>query len=349
MDIVREYGYARLGLLGNPSDGYGGKTISLLIRDYFAQVILYEWEEFELVLSQQDHCRFDSIDGLIQDVRTQGYYGGIRLVKAAVKKFFDFCRRMSAEGVPGYELHDRKFSVRYESNIPRAVGLAGSSAIIVATMRALMRFYGISIPLPLLPTLILSVEAEELRIAAGLQDRVIQSYGGLVYMDFHPRSQKFLHGMTHGRYEPLPLDRTPPLYVAFAADAGEPTEIFHNNLRARYELKDREVVDAMVKFARFAEEGRTAILSGDHVRLHALMNENFDLRRSLVKLPPRHVAMVEAARAVGVSAKFAGSGGAIVGTYPNEETFLALKERLAALPGCPCRVFKPTPATLESL
>src|SRR5688572_21142554 len=118
MDIVREYGIARLGLLGNPSDGYGGKTISLLIRDYFASVILYEWEEFELVLSQQDHCRFDSIDGLIQDVRTQGYYGGIRLVKAAVKKFFDFCRKMTAEGVPGYELHDRKFSVRYESNIP---------------------------------------------------------------------------------------------------------------------------------------------------------------------------------------------------------------------------------------
>ena len=40
--------------------------------------------------------------------------------------------------------------------------------------------------------------------------------------------------------------------------------------------------------------------------------------------------MVEAARSAGASAKFTGSGGAIVGTYEDEAMFAALQERLGA-------------------
>ena len=70
-------------------------------------------------------------------MKLHGYYGGIRLIKATIKRFVEYCDR---QGVP---LHDRNFSVRYVTNIPRQVGLAGSSAIIVATLRCLMEFYGV--------------------------------------------------------------------------------------------------------------------------------------------------------------------------------------------------------------
>ena len=125
--------------------------------------------------------RFRSIHELARDVQLHGYYGGIRLVKATIKRFVDYCER------EGLALHERNFSVRYETNIPRQVGMAGSSAIIVATLRCLMEFYGVEIPLHVQPSLVLSVETEELGIAAGLQDRVIQCYEGLVYMDFAVR------------------------------------------------------------------------------------------------------------------------------------------------------------------
>ena len=68
----------------------------------------------------------------------------------------------------------------YETNIPRMVGLSGSSAIITAAFRALLRFYRLSITDDLkideasLPQVILDVEMKELGITAGLQDRVIQ-------------------------------------------------------------------------------------------------------------------------------------------------------------------------------
>jgi glucuronokinase len=61
------------------------------------------------------------------------------------------------------------------------------------------------------------------------------------------------------------------------------------------------------------------------------MNENFDTRRSIYSLPRWQIEMVEAARRTGASAKFAGSGGAIVGTYEGEGMLDALRTGLAAL------------------
>ena len=129
MEMLRHKAYARAGLLGNPSDGYHGKTISICVPHFSATVILYEWETLEIIAAREDRSRFDSIGELAQDVELHGYYGGIRLVKATIKKFVEFCDGR-------HELHNRNFSIRYDSNIPRAVGLAGSSAIIVATLRA---------------------------------------------------------------------------------------------------------------------------------------------------------------------------------------------------------------------
>jgi glucuronokinase len=319
-------------LIGNPSDGYHGKTISFLVKDFHADVILYEWEDLELILSQEDRSRFGSVRELARDVRLHGYYGGVRLVKATIKKFVDYCLRQKLP------LHDRNFSIRYESNIPRQVGLAGSSAIIVATLRALMEFYGVEIPLHLQPSLALSVETEELGIVAGLQDRVIQVYGGLVYMDFAREVMREECGYRCGVYERLDPALLPPLYLAYSEDEGEPTEVTHRPLRVRFQQGDADVVAAMQKFAQLAAEAKTALLAGDADRLSRLLDENFDTRRSICQLQPAHVRMVETARRAGASAKFAGSGGAIVGTYQDETMYLQLKRDLEAVG---CQVLRP--------
>jgi len=123
----------------------------------------------------------------------------------------------------------------------------------------------------------------------------------------------------------------PPLYIAHHGTLGEPTEIFHNNIRERFKKGDEQVVDAMQLFARLAADGREALLAGDGERLAGLINMNFDTRRSIYRLPPWQVNMVETARACGASAKFAGSGGAIVGTYDDEAMFERVRDSLAAI------------------
>jgi glucuronokinase len=333
MLLIRKKAYARAGLMGNPSDGYQGKTISLIVRDFAAQVTLYEWERIEIVWSHNDQSQFDSVDALVQDVRLHGYYGGIRLVKATIKRFVEYCRRKNIK------LHGDTFSVRYESDIPRQVGLAGSSAIIVATFRCLMEFYAVDIPPRVLPSLVLSVENEELGITAGLQDRVIQVYEGLVYMDFSAEAADEISGLRCGRYEPLDPALLPPIYLAYSTKVSEPTEVIHNNLRGRFQQGERAVVEAMTQFARLTDEARDAIRREDHARLARLVDANFDLRRSICRLPAGQEEMIEVARSCGASAKFAGSGGAIIGTLPDDECFDRLRGELSAIG---CRVLRPT-------
>ncbi|MFM8580928.1 MAG: hypothetical protein ACKOFW_05435 [Planctomycetaceae bacterium] len=79
--------------------------------------------------------------------------------------------------------------------------------------------------------------------------------------------------------------------------------------------------------------------AGDHPRLARLINLNFDTRRSICDLTPAHVQMIEAARAAGASAKYCGSGGAIVGTLPDPRAYEQLRENLGRLN---CAVFRPT-------
>jgi glucuronokinase len=325
MYLVRKRAYARAGLLGNPSDGYHGKTISLSVRNFYAEVVLYEWDSVDIVLAENDRARFSSVYDLARDVRLHGYYGGIRLIKATIARFVEYCQ---ARQIP---LHDRNFSVRYQTTIPRQVGMAGSSAIIVATLRCLMDFYGIEIPLEAQPTFVLAIEQEELHITAGLQDRVIQVYEGLVYMDFDRSRRHEVDGIPCYHYERMDPSLLPPVYLAYHDALSEPTEVFHNNIRERFNRGEEPVVSAMRRFASIAERGREAIRSRDTAKLGALIDENFDTRRSIYALPAWQIDMVETARRVGATAKFAGSGGATVGTYEDDAMFARLREAMGAI------------------
>jgi len=64
-----------------------------------------------------------------------------------------------------------------------------------------------------LPELILGVEKVELGISAGLQDRVIQVYGGLVHMDFSCSDPS-------ARYTSFPVNLLPVTYLAYDSIAG---------------------------------------------------------------------------------------------------------------------------------
>ncbi len=325
MLIIRKRIYARAGLLGNPSDGYHGKTISISVRNFWSEVVLYEWDSLEIVLAEHDRAKFRSVYDLAKDVHLHGYYGGIRLVKATIKRFVEYCQ---AQGI---DLHRRNFSIRYESNIPRQVGLAGSSSIIIATLRCLLEYYGVDMPLEIQPTFALAVETEELNIAGGLQDRVIQCYENMVYMDFSQDQAHQLNGLRYYAYEPLKLNRQPPLYLAYHTDLSEPTERFHNDIRGRFNRGEEIVVRAMKHFAELAAEGREVLLNNQVDRLKELINENFDTRRSIFRLSNWQVQMVETARQCAASAKFAGSGGAIIGTYESQRMFDHLCTELARI------------------
>lgn len=315
--ICEATAYARAGLVGNPSDGYFGKTISFAMRDFSAKVTLYESPELEIVPSFQDRFKYASMREMREDVKVQGYYGGIRLMKATVCKFLDYCEKNHIR------LHDRNFSIRYRSTIPQRVGLAGSSALVTATLRCLMEFYEADIPKEIQPNLTLSVERDELGIAAGLQDRVIQVYEGLVFMNF---DRELLEGRGYGEYEELDPASLPNLFIAYRTDLAEGSEVFHNNIRDRWLAGDPAVVEAMHDFASYAQAVRDLLVAGRGNEIGPWMDRNFDRRRSIFQLDPKNVDMVMRARSVGAACKFAGSGGAVVGCYEDDAMYKKLEE-----------------------
>jgi glucuronokinase len=327
--IYTAHAHARAGLVGNPSDGYYGKTISCLIRNFRATVRLWESPHFEIIPGNGDLARFESVNEFIRDIKLHGYYGAMRLIKAAIKKFHEYCRKQDLL------LDDRSFTLAFQTDIPRLVGLSGSSAIVTATMRVLMDFYKVSIPLHLLPTLVLNVEKEELGINCGLQDRVIQSYGGIVYMDF---DRQHLESHGYGLYEPLKPPKLPPLYIAYDPARAEVSDIPHRNLRQLFNQGDPTVLNAMKEFRNLTDRGKTALLAGDWDELGKVMNANFDLRRTIMNIAPENLNMVEVARSTGASAKFAGSGGAIVGLYADGRQYQKLVDALADIR---CTVLRP--------
>lgn len=328
--IITTHAYARAGLIGNPSDGYYGKTISFVIRNFRARVQLWESPHFEIIPGSGDLARFSSVHAFLHDQRLHGYYGGMRLIKAAIKKFHDYCIREKIEVNLSH-----CFTISYDSDIPRLVGLSGSSAITVATLRALMEFYNVQIPREMLPSLALSVERDELGIAAGLQDRVIQTYEGMVYMDF---AQELITTRGYGIYEPLRPPSMPPLYIAYDPDRAEVSDISHRNLRQLYEQGDKTVISAMQRYREITDLARDAIQRADWTTLGKLMNENFDIRRTIMNIAPENLRMVEVARSVGAPAKFAGSGGAIVGLYRDGRHYQQLADALATIR---CTILRP--------
>lgn len=318
--IIRTTAYPRAGLIGNPSDGYFGKTIAFAFRNFSAKIILYESPDLEILPSRRDHSVFRGIEGLAEDVKRHGYYGGFRLLKATIKRFYDYCQEREIE------IDNRNFTLRYTSDVPNRVGLAGSSAIITACMRALMSFYHVAISRHTLANLVLSVETQELAIPAGLQDRVAQAYQGLVYMDF---DRSLMDSRGYGAYENLDSSLLPKLYIAYREDLSEGTEVYHNDLRSRWKAGNKEVVEAMEFWADLTVRFREALLAGDHAKMPALLDANFDKRASLYDVGDGNRDLVRTARRQGASAKFCGSGGAIVGTYEDDAMFERLEKAFA--------------------
>ena len=320
--MIETLAYARAGVLGNPSDGYFGKTIAVTLRNFRSRTLLYPSARLEIRPSAADIPIWENMQELREHTRWRGYYGGIRIIRALLMRFSDYCDSH------GIALQGRNFTIEYDSNIPLRLGMGGSSAIITSCLRALMRFFDVEIPLPIQANLVLETETVELGVPAGLQDRVVQAYEGLIYMDF---DRDLMDKRGYGAYERLDPSILPNLYVAYRTNLSEGTEIFHNNLRERFEAGDPEVVGAMGKWATMAAQGRDALLAGDLERFDRLVDANFDLRASLYRIGRENLNMVHAAREAGATAKFAGSGGTIIGTYRDQTHLEQLREALGRL------------------
>jgi glucuronokinase len=214
---------------------------------------------------------------------------------------------------------DVRVGVEVRTTIPRQVGLAGSSAIVLSVLRAVADLTGTPVEQDVLAREALAAEVDELGIAAGPQDRIVQTLGGLVAMDFSAH-----------RYEPLDPRLLPPLFIAYRTGGGEASGVVHGGLRARWEADDPVVAEGMRELAVLARDARDALVRGDHADFAACVDGSFDARARMVDLDPADARLVALARAHGAAANYAGSGGAVVGIFTPATDARALADAYVA-------------------
>lgn len=318
--IIRKQAHPRAALIGNPSDGFFGRTIAFTFKNFAAEIILFESPEFRIEPGRRDIALFDSPGEMVRQVRHLGYYGGVRLLQASVKRFCDYWEEQ------GIELPPQNFTIRYETSIPPHLGLGGSSAIITAAFRALLEFFRLDIPNPVLANLVLEVETIELGIPAGLQDRVAQVYDRPMVMDF---DRQIMERDGYGCYTELDAGLLPPLYIAYRTELSEGSEVIHSNLRYRYAKGEKEVLAAVDFWRELTSKAQRILENRQSDALGPMLDANFDKRRQICPISRGNIDMVETARSTGASAKFTGSGGAIIGTYNGERMFDEIRSKLA--------------------
>lgn len=308
---------ARIGLLGNPSDGYNGQCISALCRNWRARCALTphenRWDLSLTVECGDETLAFDSMEALAADPPDLSEGGLSRLVLGALVHFQEECVGS------GFAVEASGFHMTVSTDIPRQVGLAGSSALTTAVIRCLLTHHGLGTALPphAVADMALKVETDRLGIHGGLQDRLPQAYNRMLHMDFR---EELMDGRGWGAYAHLDESLLPEMWLAHA-DMGEESGRVHADLPARWAAHEPVMVRVIRDLAWCAHRGKEALEAGDIAELAAQIDRNFDLRTELFgeEALGENLALVRLARELGSCAKQPGSGGAIIGILPDED------------------------------
>ena len=138
--LIHTESFARAGLVGNPSDGYFGKTLSIAFRNFSAKLTMYESPELVLEPGDVDDAVFASPEALLRDIQLFGYYGGIRLMKAVSKLFFLYCYD---HGVPPSKVNSSFFNKIFDGLFMNFSDISTISLGIVAENNKILHVGGI--------------------------------------------------------------------------------------------------------------------------------------------------------------------------------------------------------------
>lgn len=305
----------RCGIVGNPSDMYGGSVISCSTRER-ARVTVEDADVMEIVVEGVARVCRDTHD-FCQD-------GGMYDAALSAVEYF--------------ELEDARIRIGISSDIPVRAGLSGSTAVMTALVAALLewmisRGFGTEERLLrcetvvrnryLLAETVRHIELYFLKIICGYQDAYMCTFGSLRFLDFN------------GKEHYLSLEREPLGTVEDLAGAGpEPPLVLvhtgiqrvsgavHKPVRDRWMEHDPLVVKGILRLGHIARMAKRALLLGDWDILGEAMTENHEIVRSFGSSSEVNERIIRTALDSGaIAAKLAGAGkgGTIIVLHPEPD------------------------------
>ncbi len=310
----------RAGLLGNPSDGYGGCVIACTIPER-ATVRLEESDRLEAEFAGQSQTFTCREDFRLQDDR------------------FDCLRTV----VQSLQLFDLKVKLSMRTDIPVQAGLAGSTALLTSLVAAVSKYLRQDLRKHYLAEMVRTIELNYLKVQCGYQDQYMAVFGGLNFMDFRGKEYyRRLAGELYATIEALDpyVDELPFVLVHTGVRRVSTTVL--KPIRQRWLDGDREVIESYRRLARLCQEGKRALIEKDWQRFARLMTENHRMQRALGGSGEENERLIQLCLAHGAwAAKLAGAGGGgtIIALNPEPEPMLAALQQAGV-----SRTLKPVPS-----
>jgi galactokinase/mevalonate kinase-like predicted kinase len=174
--MVRVTAPGRGGIVGNPSDIYGGTVVSCTIGERADVTVA---SSPRLILDVYGHFQVIDSEEKLQDDEELHFLNVAKAVWRYLRK---------SEFVDQGRLDpDATFHVRAQSNIPLMSGCAGSTAMLAAILAAALAHFGIEVERHELAELARRVERNELCVQCGYQDQYMVVFGGLNCVDLRDK------------------------------------------------------------------------------------------------------------------------------------------------------------------
>ena len=318
----------RAGIIGNPTDMYGGAVLSCSV-DMRACVMVTSvpWTGSPRPHREQEvpgsgivletggeQCRIASRD----DLRPRGDRFDV------ARAVLDYLRLPPPSVAPSAPAQGGPLPLpcrlQYESEIPLRSGMAGSTALVVALLQALLAWQGEGAGLYGLAERARYIELNVLKVVCGYQDAYMCTFGGLNYMDF--RGKQFYRqaeAELFATVEPLaPYVSRLPFVLGFTG-VRHASSAVHKPIRERWLDGEAAVVEGYRRITELARMGKKAIILGDWPLLGRLMNENHAIQRDLGGSGESNERLIAAALdtgALGAKLAGAGDGGTIIALWP---------------------------------
>ncbi|MEN6645355.1 MAG: hypothetical protein ABFE08_23175 [Armatimonadia bacterium] len=298
----------RGGIIGNPSDIYGGTVVSCAIS-----------ERAEAVISDSPRLIFD-IYGHFAEIagpEDLDYVPDMHYLDVA-KAVWRYLRT-SEFAEQGLLDPNATFHVRAQSSIPLKAGCAGSTAMLVVILAGVLKHLNVTVERHQLAELARRIERYELGVHCGYQDHYMAIFGGCNCIDLRDKAD---HGdgreAPYATVECLTHDATKLPFILANTGIQRASGEFHAEPRRQWENGDPARVKGFERIGELGRLGKKALLLGDWEWLGELMNENHALTCELAGCGEANDRLIQAALkhgALGAKLSGAGRGGTIIALH----------------------------------
>jgi galactokinase/mevalonate kinase-like predicted kinase len=299
----------RAGIIGNPSDMYGGVVISCSTQER-AYASVEPAKELILVTNGKELAIKTNSDLDFADNE------------------FDLAKSILISQ-PWTKI---KCKIAYWTDIPMRAGLAGSTALMSCIYAVISAYLGKYEERYIVAEKVRRIEYDTLKIMCGYQDAYMTVFGGLNYMEFVGKEYYRWFGKEPlAQMEPLNMKVTYTKLPFILVHTGiqRISGSVHKPIRERWLAGEKIVVEGYQRIAELARLAKKPLLNQDWVTLGKLMNENHQIQRELGGSGDQNEKLIQLALdngALGAKLAGAGKGGTIIALHPNPENLVPIFE-----------------------